>query len=153
MEGIKIIAFALFLWGFQLCTVESQNCAIERDVSGKISSDGKFSAKQKCWTIPVPPGHFIHIKINSLKSSGCDNGYLRIKVTGTSDVYQFCSTDINKNPITALETVTVTYNIKQGFFRDASSFELEYTIKTIECLNKNRFKWSNKFVPKKKSEV
>ncbi|CAL1301396.1 unnamed protein product [Larinioides sclopetarius] len=72
----------------------------------------------------------------------CQQEYLKISIAGTSDVYQFCNSDTNRNPITAFDNVTVTHYVS-AYNRIYTSFTLEYTIKTIECLNRNSFECDN----------
>ncbi|GBM41084.1 hypothetical protein AVEN_101992-1, partial [Araneus ventricosus] len=64
-----------------------------------------------------------------MKQSGlsCQQDYVRISIAGTSDVYQFCSSDSNKNPIIAFDNVTVTHSVSTSNFR-YTGFTLEYTI-------------------------
>ncbi|XP_055946815.1 uncharacterized protein CG3556-like [Argiope bruennichi] len=129
MEGFKFIAFVLFLLGFQLYAVHCQNCETERNASGKIFSDGKFSSFEKCWTIPVPADHVIRLKFESINSNlSCVDDYVKITVTGTSDVYIFCSSNYSKSPITAFATVTVVHFVRKVYSN--STFELEYIVRT-----------------------
>ncbi|GBN01322.1 Uncharacterized protein CG3556 [Araneus ventricosus] len=73
----------------------------------------------------------------------CQQDYVRINIAGTSDVYQFCSSDSNKNPITAFDNVTVTYYVSTSGYVRNTGFTLEYSIRTLECLKKNTFKCDN----------
>ncbi|KAF8763478.1 hypothetical protein HNY73_021662 [Argiope bruennichi] len=140
MDGFKIAVFALILWGFQICIIQCRDCEIQPHFSGKIFSNADdFSLQEKCWFVPVSQGHYIHLKLNSLISSAaCEDGYVRIIITGTGDEYKFCSTDKTKNPITAFGNTTVIHLAQ--FLETSSSFELEYSVKSIECINKNSFK-------------
>ncbi|GBM85616.1 hypothetical protein AVEN_24278-1 [Araneus ventricosus] len=151
MEGIKIVVFAFIVWGLQLNAVQCQKCELERVTSGHISVSDYFYADVRCWTIPVPSGHFIHLQFKNMFSyNSCEKDYVKIEIAGKSDVYTFCSNDYNKNPITAFGDITVYYvrEIRGGTL---TSFRLEYTIKTIECLNKNSFKCdNNSCVPEEK---
>ncbi|GBN06165.1 Uncharacterized protein CG3556 [Araneus ventricosus] len=140
MEGIKILAFAFLLWGFQLYAVKCQSCVIRRRFTGEISVSDYFNNGLRCWTIPLPSGHFIHLQFNSMRSDNpCEQDYVIIKISGTNDVYKFCSKDNNKNPIIAFGDATVTQHVS-SYYKIYTSFNLVYTIKTIECLNKNSFK-------------
>ncbi|GBN01321.1 hypothetical protein AVEN_210886-1 [Araneus ventricosus] len=134
MEGIKIVAFAFILCGFQLYNVECQSCKIEKKLTGTIVAGGNTYSKQECWTIPVPLGNFIHLQLKSMHQSGlsCQQDYVRINIAGTSDLYTFCSSDSNKNPIIAFDNVTVTHSVSTSYSR-YTGFTLEYTIRTTEC--------------------
>ncbi|CAL1302011.1 unnamed protein product [Larinioides sclopetarius] len=144
MEGIKIFALAFILCGFHFYTAQCQSCTIEKNVKGTIAVGESTSSRQKCWTIPVPSSHFIHLQLKNMYKSGllCHQEYLKISIAGTSDVYQFCNSDTNRNPITAFDNVTVTHYVS-AYNAKYTSFTLEYTIKTIECLNRNSFECDN----------
>ncbi|GBN72818.1 hypothetical protein AVEN_55671-1, partial [Araneus ventricosus] len=146
MEGIKIVAFAFILCGFQLCTVHSF-CKIERNVTGRIIVKERVRYKNECWKIPVPLGNFIHLQFEHMESKkNCQEDYVTIN-SGTSDV--FCSREDYKNPITTSENVFVTHFVFRSQFSFDTAFTLKYTIKTLECLNKNSFKCdNNSCVPK-----
>ncbi|CAL1301673.1 unnamed protein product [Larinioides sclopetarius] len=145
MEGIKILALALILSGFQFYTAQCQICTIEKNVNGEVKVENVRTWNwQKCWTIPVPLGHFIHLQLKNMHQSGasCQQEYLKISIAGTSDVYQFCSSDTNRNPITAFDNVTVTHYVST-FNNIYTGFTLEYTIRTMECLKRDSFKCDN----------
>ncbi|GBN01318.1 hypothetical protein AVEN_210883-1 [Araneus ventricosus] len=70
MEGIKIVAFAFILCGFQLYHVQCQSCKIEKNARGSIVVGGNTYGKQECWTIPAPLGNFIHLQLKNMQKSG-----------------------------------------------------------------------------------
>ncbi|XP_055946192.1 uncharacterized protein CG3556-like [Argiope bruennichi] len=143
MEGIKIVTFVFLLLGFQLYAVECQSCKIENNVNGRIVVGGNYYNKQDCWTVPVPLGYFAHLQITNMQSQhSCSQDYVKITIAGIRDVYKFCSSDGNKNPVTAFDNVTITHYVSSSYSR-YTAFNLEYTIKTMECLNKNSFKCDN----------
>ncbi|GBM97516.1 hypothetical protein AVEN_263892-2 [Araneus ventricosus] len=153
MEGVKIVAFAFILCGFQLYSVQCESCKIEKNATGSIVVGGNPYSKQECWTIPVPLGNFIHLQLKSMQQSvlSCQQHYVRINIAGTSDVYTFCSSDSNKNPIIALDNVTVTHYVSSNYYYYSTGFTLEYATRTVECLNKNSFKCdNNSCVPEEK---
>ncbi|CAL1300219.1 unnamed protein product, partial [Larinioides sclopetarius] len=74
--------------------------------------------------------------------ASCQKEYVKINIAGTSDVYHFCISDSNTNPITAFDNVTITHYVSTNYYR-YTGFTLEYAIKTIECLNRNSFECDN----------
>ncbi|CAL1301427.1 unnamed protein product, partial [Larinioides sclopetarius] len=145
MEGIKVLALAFILCGFQFYSAQCQSCTIEENVNGEVKVENVRTYNLlKCWTIPVPLGHFIHLQLKNMHQSGasCQQEYVKISIAGTSDVYQFCNSDTNRNPITAFDNVNVTHFVstRQYIY---TGFTLEYTIRAVECLNRNSFKCDN----------
>ncbi|CAL1301198.1 unnamed protein product, partial [Larinioides sclopetarius] len=144
MEGMKILALAFVLCGFQFYTAQCKSCTIEKNVNGTIAVGENTYSRQKCWAIPVPFGHFIQLQLKNMYQSGasCQKENVKINIAGTSDVYQFCISDSNTNPITAFDNVTITHYVSTNYYR-YTGFTLEYAIKTIECLNRNSFECDN----------
>ncbi|XP_055939070.1 cobalamin binding intrinsic factor-like isoform X2 [Argiope bruennichi] len=129
MEGFKMAAFAFVLWGCLLYSVHCQSCEQKSDFSSLVGVWTRYPGR-RCWVILVPTNSYIHLWISKMESEiTCDEDYLRVNITGTSDEYKFCSSDRYKNPITAFSNVTVTHEIKP---KDGvlTTFTLKYIIKT-----------------------
>ncbi|GBM63471.1 hypothetical protein AVEN_260904-1 [Araneus ventricosus] len=124
--------------------IQCQSCKVEENIFGKIVVDDYVKEKQECWIIPVPLGHFIHLHFSNMQlTHECYQDYVRINIAGWSNAYKFCSSVSNESPITAFGNVTVTHYVSGNFLPIDTSFTLEYSIKTIECMNNSSFKCDN----------
>ncbi|GIY47667.1 CUB domain-containing protein [Caerostris darwini] len=146
---MKLFTIVFLVFGCQISKVLCNNCQIEKSLSGTISHSGNSDSNEKCWMIPVTAGKFIRIQINSVDSqvSSCSDAFVSFSVPETSEEYKTCPGD--SNTIVSLGSVTVKQYIV--YYSYTLSFNLSYTIKDIECINKDSFRCDdNSCVPSSK---
>ncbi|XP_055932908.1 cobalamin binding intrinsic factor-like isoform X2 [Argiope bruennichi] len=94
---------------------------------------------EKCWKIMFPLGNILELKFNSFTWSGrnCYEDYVVFEIMGSSSSYRFCKTDHDKEPFRAFGNVTMKHGRFNGWYY--SSFQLEYKVKSLQCLESNSF--------------
>ncbi|GIY15926.1 uncharacterized protein CG3556 [Caerostris extrusa] len=82
---------------------------------------------------------FIRIQINNISSElPCENVFVNLSLPETSEEYKFCPDDQQRKPIFIIGSVIVKpYNPYDGY---TLSVNLSFTIKDIECINKDSFR-------------
>ncbi|GIY53803.1 uncharacterized protein CG3556, partial [Caerostris darwini] len=123
--------FAFLLLTCWLTTIRGERCFVVEPISGTISDYSDTVIEyEKCWTIAVPKGFFIQIKVGNIQAKrSCSLVNLKINVAETKEEYKFCSSDENRNPVTALSNVVVTHrSSKHNGYSTPFSFSLDYNI-------------------------